>query len=254
MNRVAAARALIAAAALSAAAQEFRLPRQPLPAKFGNVTISRGTAGGPMKPVVFAHWSHRMRYTCRVCHLELDFAMRRNATEITEEAIRKGEYCGACHDGKTAFASEGNCARCHSAPDGDDSSAFTDKTIDLPMSRFGNRVDWSRALAQKQIAPVPSLTPGFEPLLLDTTLSLEAEWNFVPPAIFPHREHVLWLDCANCHPSIFNVKKKTTRHFSMRLNLALEFCGVCHVRVAFPLNDCKRCHPTMKQVPLGIDD
>jgi hypothetical protein len=24
--------------------------------------------------------------------------------------------------------------------------------------------------------------------------------------------------------------------------LQREFCGVCHLTVAFPMNDCKRCH------------
>ena len=33
--------------------------------------------------------------------------------------------------------------------------------------------------------------------------------------------------------------------FSMPLILKGEFCGVCHVTVAFPMNDCKRCHPAM---------
>jgi hypothetical protein len=35
----------------------------------------------------------------------------------------------------------------------------------------------------------------------------------------------------------------------MKMNLAGEFCGVCHMTVAFPMNDCKRCHPAMKEWP-----
>lgn len=229
--------------------QQFRLPAHPRPVLFGNVLIRRTTATGTVKPVAFSHWSHRSRYTCRVCHLELDFAMRTNSTEITEEANRQGAYCGACHDGKTAFGhTEENCAKCHTGtlatvPDG-----FL-KLSDLPPSKFGNGIDWSRAIATGEIKPAASLTKDFKPLILDTTLTLEAEWNFVPPVTFPHLEHVRWLDCANCHPAIFNPKKKSTRHFTMRFNLAGEFCGVCHLRVAFPLNDCKRCHPAMENPP-----
>lgn len=26
-----------------------------------------------------------------------------------------------------------------------------------------------------------------------------------------------------------------------------EFCGVCHLSVAFPVNDCARCHPGLKE-------
>ena len=246
-------RALVVAAALGlqASAQEFKLPPHPPAAQFGNVLISRTTAAGPVKPVAFSHWRHRLRYTCRVCHLELDFAMRRNATEITEAGIRKGLHCGACHDGKTAFAAaeESNCARCHTGTTETDLADFLHRLAELPSSEFGNGVDWSRALTLGKIAPVSSLTDDFDPLTLDTTLSLEAGWNFVAPATFPHAEHVRWLDCANCHPSIFNVKKNTTERFSMRRTLAREFCGACHVRVAFPLDDCRRCHPTMKNAP-----
>jgi c(7)-type cytochrome triheme protein len=80
-----------------------------------------------------------------------------------------------------------------------------------------------------------------------STLELNAEWSGIPPAIFPHKAHVAWLDCANCHPDIFNIEKKTTKHFSMALNLEGRFCGACHLTVAFPLQDCTRCHPAIKQ-------
>ena len=28
-----------------------------------------------------------------------------------------------------------------------------------------------------------------------------------------------------------------------------QYCGACHVSVAFPLTDCKRCHPDLGKVP-----
>ena len=212
----------VVCALVFATMRQFTLPKHPPPELFGKVTIERANA----KPVVFSHASHRVRYTCRVCHLELDLAMKRGTAGVSA--------CLSCHDGKIAFA--------------DTDVRFESDTASLPSlppSKYGNGVDWSAAIASGAIKPLASLSPGFEPMTLETTLSLEAEWSFVPPATFPHAEHVRWLDCANCHPSIFNVKKKTTRHFSMRYNLAGEFCGVCHIRVAFPLDDCVRCHPTM---------
>jgi hypothetical protein len=30
--------------------------------------------------------------------------------------------------------------------------------------------------------------------------------------------------------------------------LKREFCGVCHLTVAFPMNDCKRCHPNSPNI------
>lgn len=246
---------LVAALVFSAVAtgqmreRAFRLPHTQPPRLFGTVLISRATRSGDTKSVAFSHWKHRSRYTCRVCHLELDFALRTNETEITEQANRQGAYCGACHNGKIAFAvTEENCARCHSGTVEGSDAGFA-ALMDLPAAEFGNRVDWSRALAIGAIKPAASLEDEAPPIRLDKTLSLEAEWNFVPPAIFPHAEHERWMDCSNCHPSIFNVGKKTTKHFSMASSLRGEFCGVCHLRVAFPMNDCKRCHPTMEDAP-----
>jgi c(7)-type cytochrome triheme protein len=240
---------LCAAAGGQSLQTRFRLPKTLPPRLYGTVLISRAAAAGNTKGVVFAHWKHRTRYTCRVCHLELEFALRTNDTEITEQANREGAYCGACHNGKIAFAVTGeNCGRCHTGTI-EGSDAGFGKLLDLPGAEFGNRVDWSRSLALGAIKPVASLTDEAPPIRLDKTLSLEAEWSFVSPAIFPHAEHERWVDCSNCHPSIFNVGKKTTKHFSMATSLRGEFCGVCHVRIAFPMNDCKRCHPTMENAP-----
>ncbi|HQQ78948.1 MAG TPA: cytochrome c3 family protein [Thermoanaerobaculia bacterium] len=224
----------------------FKLPPHPRPEVFGNVLISRTTAAGPVKPAAFSHWSHRRRHTCRVCHLELEFSFKRNTTPITEEANRQGRFCGGCHDGKTAFAhTEPNCTRCHSGDLAAGAVKFGELR-DLQEAPFGNGVDWSAALESGRIAPAASLTKGEGGMSLKSKLSLAAEWAMVPPAIFPHDEHTRWLDCANCHPEPFNIQKKTTKHFSMAKNLAGEFCGACHLTVAFPLDDCKRCHPKMR--------
>jgi c(7)-type cytochrome triheme protein len=69
--------------------------------------------------------------------------------------------------------------------------------------------------------------------------------TIIPPAVFPHKDHTVWLDCDNCHPDLFNIKKKGT-HFSMNELLNGNFCGVCHTKVAFPMDECKRCHPAMR--------
>jgi c(7)-type cytochrome triheme protein len=63
----------------------------------------------------------------------------------------------------------------------------------------------------------------------------------MPNVIFPHFPHTYWLDCANCHPSIF-IMKKGANPISMVKIINGEFCGRCHGRVAFPLSDCSRCH------------
>lgn len=68
-------------------------------------------------PSVFPHWVHRVRYRCYVCH-PAPFAMQQGANAITMESIKQGQYCGACHNGQTAFSVEfKNCARCHKEPE-----------------------------------------------------------------------------------------------------------------------------------------
>lgn len=74
-----------------------------------------GSAAFP--PSVFPHWVHRVRYRCYVCH-PAPFAMELGANAVTMDAIKKGEFCGACHNGQIAFNVEfQNCARCHRQPE-----------------------------------------------------------------------------------------------------------------------------------------
>jgi c(7)-type cytochrome triheme protein len=229
----------------------WQLPPLPAPENYGDLLIDRLSTLKQVKPVYFSHWSHRSRYTCRVCHWELDFAFKSGQTEITEEDNRNGLYCGACHDGKTAFGHvEGNCEKCHTGQLMASPAKLDQLRQDKHLQRdaFGNKINWAGAIRSERIAPVASIfKPGETSLQYRKKLVLEAEWAYVPPAVFPHDVHSLWLDCANCHPDIFNIKKKGTEHFQMNYILEGRFCGVCHLTVAFPMDDCRRCHPGIKE-------
>jgi c(7)-type cytochrome triheme protein len=226
----------------------FDLPKTLPPNEYGNIQFNRKSADA----VTFSHWTHRQRFTCRVCHFELEFNMMANTTEMTEEAIRSGRYCGAsgCHDGKAAFGHEKpHCPKCHNGNLGYGKEKFS-QLSSFPKATSGNRVAWVQALAKGMIAPVNYLT--IEPPATSVNIKpliMEAEWASIPAAIFSHKVHTQWLDCNNCHPDIFNIKKKTTKHFSMDRILKGEFCGVCHLSVAFPMNDCKRCHTNHSSIP-----
>lgn len=220
------------------------LPPLPPPHQYGNIIINRVSDKSDMLPVAFSHWQHRVKYTCRVCHTELEFEMKVNTTEITMEKINKGQYCGACHNGDKVFG-QTECKRCHRGDASYGKDKFR-KLPSLPRSEFGNRINWSEALRKHQIKPKKSiLSSDIPPETFNKFLTLEAEWNNIPPSIFPHESHTAWLDCSSCHPDIFNIKKKTTKHFLMTYMLKGKFCGACHLNVAFPLDDCKRCHPSM---------
>ncbi len=70
-----------------------------------------------MPPVIFPHWFHRIRFQCRVCHVELGFKMRAGGNGITMDKLTQGEFCGACHNGEIAWSLE-NCEMCHSGRPG----------------------------------------------------------------------------------------------------------------------------------------
>ena len=71
--------------------------------EYGNVVINNYSEKKNIAPVVFKHWLHRVKYTCRLCHVDIGFAMYAGDTGITEEYNETGFYCGACHNGKEAF-------------------------------------------------------------------------------------------------------------------------------------------------------
>jgi c(7)-type cytochrome triheme protein len=220
--------------------------------KYGNVVMRQKSKKAGMAPVVFSHWSHRSRYTCRVCHLDLGFSMRAGDTGITRAQYLTGKFCGACHDGIIAFSVQDGdatrCAKCHMKDTQDLEKQFDEFAAKLPLASFGNGIDWAAALNKGMVNPknsffsrdVPMQFPDKlqKPMKLGTSVARSA-------VSFSHKEHFTELDCSSCHPDIFSIKKKGTENFSMDKNIYGNYCGACHMLVAFPMTDCKRCHPQM---------
>ncbi len=250
--------AVLAFYGLSFARVDLDIPPLKRARTYGDILMDRASTKNGMAPVAFSHWVHRSKYTCKVCHYELEFAMRVNETAlICNRGEVNGMHCTKCHDGKTSFAPKEakgkNCSRCHTGKSRPNADKFAALEKRLPKRSFRDQkgkkvvwIDWVKALDEGAIKPRSSLSEVAQAVGTDRTLSLEAEKGEIPPAVFPHKIHEEWLDCSSCHPDIFNIKKKTTKHFSMDRILKGEFCGVCHLSVAFPLNDCARCHPGMK--------
>ena len=86
-------------------------------AEYGDVVINEYSEEAGMRPVVFPHWFHRIRFRCKVCHADLGFKFRAGGNDITMLKIIDGEYCGACHNGDIAWSVE-NCNLCHSGKPG----------------------------------------------------------------------------------------------------------------------------------------
>ena len=88
-----------------------------VPAEYGDVVINEYSDEAGMRPVVFPHWFHRVRFRCKVCHADLGFKFQAGGNDISMLKIIDGEYCGACHNGNIAWSVE-NCNLCHSGKPG----------------------------------------------------------------------------------------------------------------------------------------
>ena len=86
-------------------------------AEYGDVVINNYSDAAAMRPVVFPHWFHRIRYRCKVCHADLGFKFKAGGNEINMVKVIDGQFCGACHNGEVAWSIE-NCNMCHSAKPG----------------------------------------------------------------------------------------------------------------------------------------
>ncbi|RJQ19892.1 MAG: hypothetical protein C4560_05825 [Nitrospiraceae bacterium] len=244
-----------------AVAQPVVKKKRPLPYEYGNIIINNYSEKAGLSPVVFNHWLHRAKHTCRLCHVDIGFAMKAGATAIKASDNMSGYYCGACHNGKMlsddrkifeACSTPSNhedrtrCVRCHSSgknvkPEYD----FNKFTAGLPKGRFGNGVDWEEAEVGGLIKPVnflEGISIKRKPFGEQKDLAFEAKSGGMPEIIFSHKKHTVWNGCELCHPEIFLSVKQGTARYSMIEIFEGKYCGVCHSTVAFPLIDCQRCH------------
>lgn len=49
--------------------------------RYGVLVFRKQAEKRGVNPVIFSHQSHRTRFTCKVCHLELDFIMKKGAVK-----------------------------------------------------------------------------------------------------------------------------------------------------------------------------
>jgi len=89
----------------------------PAGAEYGDVVLDRTSTKEGVRPVVFPHWFHRIRYRCKVCHSELGFKMRAGANSVLMADIINGKFCGMCHNGQVAWSPD-RCDLCHSGKPG----------------------------------------------------------------------------------------------------------------------------------------
>ncbi len=229
---------LAAVGASLAIAQTFGTKkRTPKPDEYGNVVMSNYAARVDSDPVVFPHWLHRAKYTCRLCHVDLGFAMTGGETRVSEEDNRNGLYCGACHDGTEAFAPEEsgtdgetirNCDRCHSHTKNVELKYdFYDFVEGFPRARFGNRVDWMKA-EEEGLVTLKDYLEGISieraDLMSPEDSQIHAQVVGMPSVIFSHEKHTVWSGCELCHPQIFGIRKRA-QVYDMQDIFEGRYCG-----------------------------
>ncbi len=123
-------------------------------AEYGDVVINEYSDEAGMRPVIFPHWFHRIRFRCKVCHGDLGFAFEAGGNDINMLKIIDGEYCGACHNGDLAWSIE-NCDLCHSG---------------IPNTP----TQVHHSTVQKLVAPIRSTTPGNDESAADAEEAVEA--------------------------------------------------------------------------------
>lgn len=91
----------------------FGFQPQNASAEYADVVINNYADAAGMRPAVFPHWFHRIRFRCKVCHADLGFQFKAGGNKIDMAKIIEGKFCGACHNGEVAWSVE-NCDMCHS--------------------------------------------------------------------------------------------------------------------------------------------
>lgn len=90
---------------------------QSLPRLVDDIKIQK-SADSPGQ-VTFNHSGHvgmQQKPSCTGCHPKAFPILKATAAKrapITHESMNKGSQCGACHDGKKAFALQDDCTNCH---------------------------------------------------------------------------------------------------------------------------------------------
>ncbi len=252
---------LVLAVAGVVAAQTGMKKKRPLPYDYGKIIINNFSDKAGFSPVVFDHWIHRSKFTCRLCHVDIAFAMKAGSTGIKAADNMNGYYCGTCHNGKlliegkrvfeacskkTAFEDLKKCDRCHSlGKNGVREYDFAKVTDGFPKERFGNGINWEKAEQDGYIKLVDYLegvSIKRPSLAVQKDFLISAKVEGMPDITFSHKKHTIWNGCELCHPEIFIGVKKGTTKYSMVEIYEGKYCGVCHSTVAFPLLDCQRCH------------
>ena len=175
----------------------------------------------PVKSVLFRHQYHVdvKKISCEKCHsglFEMQALLAQEKKDFVMESLYRGRYCGACHNGKDAFAAQNQCARCHPR------------------------------ISEKEVGHVkgkPKPKPYKAPVY-NTTVVMGKDQQQV---LFKHEKHAS-LNCMDCHSKLFKIKKGINK-IALETHKSQQYCFNCHNgKKEFSWNSCKKCHKDWKAI------
>jgi len=174
----------------------------------------------PLPAVIFQHKYHvdDKHISCDKCHsglFEMSALKVQEKKDFKMESLYQGKYCGACHNGKDAFASDTQCARCHVRVTGTEAGHVKGK-------------------------PAPYPKPVYNTSVLIGKGEREVRFN--------HEKHTSSAQCVNCHPQLFLIKKGSNK-ITLENHTQSKSCFGCHDgKKTFSSYDCNSCHKNWQEI------
>lgn len=239
----------------------------------------------PVKSVLFTHKSHgaEQGLSCIRCHnglFEMEALKVQERKDFNMESFYRGKYCGACHNGKDAFAADTQCARCHIRVKGaEPRREVPSYKVSQPFARSQTPVSFSHDKHEKS-AKCSQCHPGLFKIKTGANKITYADhsrktscfvchdgktsfsWNTCnrchirtpmpgdaialgkgdKVTMFSHQVHMAKYSCGSCHPSLFPSKRGVVKITAADHN-SQKACFFCHAGTAGKtFYDCSRCH------------
>jgi c(7)-type cytochrome triheme protein len=174
----------------------------------------------PLPAVLFKHKDHvdAKHISCDKCHsglFEMKALQAEGKKDFRMDSLYDGMYCGACHNGKDAFAADTQCARCHVRVAGLEVGYVKGKTA-------------------------PYKRPVYNTSVIIGKGDMEVHFN--------HEKHAGSTECRDCHPLLFQIKKGSN-DITLTDHTRSKYCFGCHDgKETFSSYDCNSCHKSWTDI------
>jgi c(7)-type cytochrome triheme protein len=194
---------------------------------------------------------------CEACHfypweqLDDERSAKDELVKVAAKSAKSSLFAG--RSGKMAGKGDGKKKSGTAFKWGDSWQPRAFRSAGLPKDKYG-LIDWIKLTEDDIALPQGSLDPE-DPLyespvhyvfdedgdedIEDIVIPVKSE--SISAVLYPHTTHTWWLKCKSCHPKRFDRGAGDTEMTMKEMGKGL-YCGECHGKVAFPLEDCNRCH------------